>query len=133
MALLRLPSSYLTDHRAPDEPSQLAADGGDGNLSSLAAQQQVQVLAIQSPAGAVDVVDDSRIHLPTPLDEHAAGWMVASVVPGGFHQESAQVAIARLGDGALAALGAAGALGRYQAQEGHELRRGGESAEVADL
>ena len=93
----------------------------------------MQVLAIQSPAGAVDVADDSRIHAPTPLDQHAAGGMVASVVPGGFHQESAQVAVARFGDPTLAMLGAAGVLGRYQAQEGHELRRGRESAEVANL
>jgi len=126
-------SGYLTDHRSPDEPGQLSADRGDGELRSLAAQQQVQGLAVQPPAGAVDVVDDSRIHSSTPLDQDAAGGMVTSVVPGGLHQESSQMAVARLGDPALAAFVAAGVLRGDQAKEGHELRRGGKSAEVTDF
>src|SRR5207245_3317178 len=54
-------------------------------------------------------------------------------VPGRFDQEAAHVAVADLGDRALPALLAGGALRGHQADEGHELLGAAEAAEVADL
>ena len=55
------------------------------------------------------------------------------VVPGGFDQEAAGVAVAGLGHRAAEVSVAGGVLGDGEAEEAHQLAGGGEAAEVADL
>src|SRR5262249_50367236 len=54
-------------------------------------------------------------------------------VPGRLDQQAANVAVADLGDRALAALLTGGVLRGHEADEGHELLGAREAAEVADL
>lgn len=63
----------------------------------------------------------------------ATAGVIASIVPGGLHQRTSQVPIARFGDTTLTAFVAAGVFGGDQTQAGHELPCVGKAAEVSDV
>ena len=95
--------------------------------------KQAKVLAIQPSTCPVGEAHDLWINLLSPLDQCPAGGMIAAVVPGRFDQELSQMAVAGFGDTSLATFVPTGSLGGDQAKEGHELPRGGKSAEVSNL
>src|SRR5439155_23992623 len=91
------------------------------------------VAVVQAHLGAEgaggDVGRDVRVHGSDAL----ADARRVLVVPGGLDQQPAGVARAGLGDVAAVALLAGGVLRRRQAEEAHQLARGGEAAQVAEL
>ena len=69
--------------------------------------------------------------VPAGLEDPADG-VAGLVMPGGFDQQPADVAVAGLGDAALAAMLAGGVLGGDQAEVGPDAGSG-EPLPVADL
>ena len=65
--------------------------------------------------------------------ERGADKRVMSIVPGGFDEHAAQMAVAGLGDRSLRAFGAAGVLRGDKADKSHDARRGGKAPRVAEL
>ena len=81
---------------------------------------------------------------PGALDDHSllaaltAGELVADLgtaarVPSRLNEQATHVAVADLGDRTLLAVLAGGMLRGDEPDEGHELLRGAEAAEIADL
>ena len=82
---------------------------------------------------ALRAFDDRRgLSLGGLAGARTDGGTVA-VAPGGLDEETPHVAVAGLGDPAALLLAAARVLARHQPDEGHELARVLEAAEVADL
>ena len=101
-------SGHLASHRAPEKAGKLTADRGDCHLGAFATKDKAHVLATESSAGTVGIAEDQWIHPVASLEEGAAAGMIAAVVPGGFHQQSSQMAVACLGDASLATFVSAG-------------------------
>src|SRR6266498_1971779 len=88
------------------------------------------VEALLAAPGAFDV---GRVLAALAAGELVADRRPPAGVPGRLDQQPADVRVADLGDRALPALLAAGALRGDEADEGHELGSGLEAIEVADL
>lgn len=78
-------------------------------------------------------LDDERVLAALATLKLVADARPAARVPGRLDEQASHMGIADLGDRALPALVARGALGGDEADEGHELLRPLEAREVADL
>ena len=108
----------------------LGSAGGRGTLRRLTRLIYADWLPqTNGVVGGLPLSRDSA----APLGQFATAGVIATVVPGCFLQHTSEVAVARLGDPALTAFGAAGVLPGDQAQAGHELPCGGEATGVADV
>ena len=117
----------------PDEAAQLTRYGGGHLLLGLARLDQMLVAPAQPflslPGHRLDfwACELGALFYHPGL----SGWK--AVVPGRLHQSPPEVPVARLGDAALFALGAAAVLAGHQAQVGHQLRGLFKAAHIAQL
>ena len=116
----------------PHEAGQLPGHGDDG-LLGLDASAQVPVALVEANLGSPGQLDNLGWNCRLALPEgHRDSGRVAGVVRS-ITQHMTQQRVAGLGDPAPVVGWPARGFGRYQPGIGHELGRGGEAAEVADL
>ena len=121
------------DQRGPEEAGEFARDGGDDVLFGFAARGEPLIAAVQSLLCSPGMGDGRGRRALLSVLQGASDEGVMAIVPRGFHENTAQMRIARLGDRAARRLRAAGVLGGNQTDEGHQPRRGGKTARVAEL
>jgi len=117
----------------PHKGRELAGDGGDGNIGVFATRDETAESLAETHLGLPgDVLDGLGEFFETLLEKLGdLGW--EAVGPGALDEGAAGMAVAGLGDGALAALFSGGVLTGDKAEEGGELSGGVEASEVADF
>lgn len=103
--ILSVRGAVLGERRqgGPDESGELAGHGDDGLLGQDAAVAHLLVAAMEPVDGSIGEGDrPGRLSL-TAVSESSSDVGPVSVVPGGLDEESSDVAVAGLGDGALSA------------------------------
>jgi hypothetical protein len=88
---------------------------------------------VEALLAAPGALNDDRVLSALAAGELVADLRSAACAPGRLDEETADVAVADLGDRALPALLAARMLGGHEPDEGHELLGPTEAVEVADL
>lgn len=116
----------------PDEAGQLAGDGYRDLWAWLASLRQASEASMESGHGPVGD-GDHPCRLTVPPGGQAADAGSMSIVPGGFDEEPADMAVAGFGDGSALLPAARGVLAGHQAQEGHETPSGLEAHETVQL
>ena len=117
----------------PHEGKQFPRNRCDGHVAVLAARDKPTVAFAQTHLSfPSDIANGLRQRFVPLLDDrgHLGGIAVS---PGTFNQSPAGSAIAGLGDGTLAALGASGAFRRDQADKGSKLSRIIKAGDISQL
>src|SRR6185436_8737706 len=112
---------------------ELAGDGGDDELFRFPARGKPTIAAMETPLGQPGVIDDGGWRAALPMTERIAEKRMMPIVPGRFDEHAAQMRIAGFGDRATDRSRAAGVLGWNETHEGHDARRGGKAAGVAEF
>src|SRR5438067_2376731 len=120
----------LTD--GPDEAHQLTSDSDSGDGRAFAAAGHSMELAIETQIAFFSDVDHllRLIFAPPPDDGAVADSPV--VLPGRLHGDVPDVGVAGLGDGEPVGRIAGTRLPRHQADRCDQLRRRGETPQIAD-
>src|SRR5437867_1245429 len=117
----------------PHEGGELACHSGDGDVGMLAAcGEAAEAFAqpqLRLPADVLDRLGESL----DPFLDVSRDLGGEAVGPGALDESATGVAVAGLGDGALAPALSAGGLARVKTEEGGELAGVVEAGEVADL
>jgi hypothetical protein len=117
----------------PDETRKLAGNGDDHDVGMLAGLGQPTEAFAQAQLRIPGAIDDVLGQSFVAELNDAADLRGVAVAPRRFDQQAPGVAVAGLGDAALALLAAAAVLAGHDAQPAHQLARIVEAREVADL
>ena len=104
-------------HLGPDEPGELAGDGGDDDLAVGLAGVEAAELAAQAQLGGPGAGDDGGVEPGLAALQDGAGGGSGLVGPGRLDELGAQVGVAGVGDAA-----ALGALARRSSRRGRARR-----------